>query len=319
MEKPTALAYQVSSEVSALFYRKPDKALEEAEQAIELNVNDPAGHLAMAAALLKAGKPSEAVKSIRTAMRHDPEYPAYYLNRLAQAQYLMGEFEDAVEALEESAKRNPYDDWTFAYLAAAYAQLGDAGKAKKALEKANELRAKVGWGPLAIEHAQNREGFINTRYIFKWFGDLKSLRDGLRKAGVPNGNEWRSLVTYEDTGPEVKGAVSIDSNAAKTLHERGVPFIDVYYQWGRKRIPGAHYLEMWSYDFNEVLLSRIVQKNQEVVLYSSRGAGGDRILNAVGLAVTWGYEKVYFFKNGMAAWEKAGYPVDHENIDVGIL
>jgi rhodanese-related sulfurtransferase len=74
---------------------------------------------------------------------------------------------------------------------------------------------------------------------------------------------------------------------------------------------------MWSYDFNEVLLSKIVQKNQEVVLYSSRGIGGDRILNALGLAVSWGFEKVYFYRNGMAEWGKAGYPVDDEKIDVG--
>jgi len=54
-----------------------------------------------------------------------------------------------------------------------------------------------------------------------------------------------------------------------------------------------------------------------VVLYSSRGIGGDRILNAVGLAVTWGFEKAYFYKDGMAEWEKAGYLVDNEKIDVG--
>ena len=317
MEKPTALAYQVSSEFSNIFYRKPDKALKEAEQAIKLNTSDPAGHLAMAAALLKAGKPAEAAKSVRTAMRHDPEYPAFYLNRLAQAQYQMGEFADAVETLEASVKRNPYDDWTFVYLAATYGQLGDKGNAKKALEKANDLRAKVGWGALAIELGNNREGIADTRYIFKWFGDLKSLRDGLRKAGVPNGNEWRSLLTFEDSVPDIKGAISIDSDTAKNLHERGVPFIDVYFEWGTKRIPGAHYLQMWSYEFNEVLLSKIVQKNQEVVLYSAQGVNGDRVLNAAGLAVTWGYEKVYLFFDGMAEWEKAGYPIDDKKIEIG--
>ncbi|NCF68760.1 MAG: tetratricopeptide repeat protein [Chloroflexi bacterium] len=319
MERPSALAYQVSSEMSALFYRKPDKALKEAEQAIKINANDPAGHLAMAAALLKAGKQAEAAKSVRTAMRHDPEFPAFYLNRLAQAQYQMGEFADAVETLETSAKRNPYDDWTFVYLVAAYGQLGDEVKAKKALEKANELRATVGWGALTIELAQNREGIDGTRYIFKWFGDLKSLRDGLRKAGVPNGNEWRNLLTRDDTGAIINGAKLIGSNTAKSLHERGVPFIDVFFLWGEKRIPGAHYLEMWAYDFNEVLLSKIVQKNQEVVLYSSRAdVSGDRALNAVALAVTRGYEKVYFYKNGMVEWQKAGYPIDNKKIDVGV-
>jgi tetratricopeptide (TPR) repeat protein len=316
MERPSALTYQVSSERSTLFYRKPDKALGEAEQAIAVNANDPAGHLAMAAALLKAGKPVEAAESVRTAMRHDPDYPAYYLNRLAQAQYQMGRFQDAVETFETAANRNPDDDWTFVYLVAAYGQLGDEGKAKKALERANKLRAKAGWGAVTVLTATLEKPGSQIRYYIKWFGDLKSFRDGLRKAGVPSGYEWKSLVTVEDTGEEIKGAISIDTSTAKKLHARGVPFIDVYFEWGRKRIPDALYLDMWSYDFNETLLSKIIQKKQEVVLYSSRGKGEYFLPDATALAVTWGYEKVYYYKDGLAEWGKAGYPIDSEKVEV---
>ena len=316
MEMPTTLAYQVSSESSTLFYRKPDKALKEAELAIASNANDPAGHLAMAAALLKAGKPVDAADSVRIAMRHDPEYPAFYLNRLAQAQYLMGAYDNAVETLETSAKHNPDNDWTFIYLVAAYGQLGDEQKAQKALEKANELRARTGWGALTVELGAQRGRDNQTRYLFKWFGDLKSLRDGLRKAGVPYGNEWRRLVTYEGVDTKIKGAVSIDNSTAKMLHERGVPFIDVYHQWGNKRIPGANYLEIITYDFNEVLLSKIVRKNQDLVIYGSRPRDNEKAISAVALAVMWGYEKVYYYKDGLTNWEKAGYPIDNEKIEV---
>jgi len=317
MENPSALSYQISAESSTIFYRKPDKALEEAELAIASNANDPAGHLAMAAALLEAGSPVEAAKSVRTAMRLDPDYPAYYLNRLAQAQYQMGAFQDAVDTLETSAKRNPNDDWTFVYLVAAYGQLGNKEKAQEALEKANALRAKVGWGALAVEHGMEPEqDSWFTRYLFRWFGDLKAVRDGLRKAGVPFGNEWRSLVTYAGTEVNVQGAIAIDNKTAKVLHERGVPFVDIFYLWGEKRIPGAHYLEMFSYDFNEVLLSKIAQKNQEVVLYSSQDRESELMTSAVALAVTWGYEKLYYYKDGLKRWEKAGYPIDDEDIDV---
>jgi TolB-like protein/tetratricopeptide (TPR) repeat protein len=317
MENPSALSYQISAESSTIFYRKPDKALEEAELAIASHANDPAGHLAMAAALLEAGSPVEAAKSVRTAMRLDPDYPAYYLNRLAQAQYQMGAFQDAVDTLETSAKRNPNDDWTFVYLVAAYGQLGNKEKAQEALEKANALRAKVGWGALAVEHGMEPEqDSWFTRYLFRWFGDLKAVRDGLRKAGVPFGNEWRTLVTYAGTEVNVQGAIAIDNKTAKVLHERGVPFVDIFYLWGEKRIPGAHYLEMFSYDFNEVLLSKIAQKNQEVVLYSSQDRESELITSAVALAVTWGYEKLYYYKDGLKRWEKAGYPIDDEDIDV---
>jgi 3-mercaptopyruvate sulfurtransferase SseA len=114
----------------------------------------------------------------------------------------------------------------------------------------------------------------------------------------------------------MQGRIAIDNKTAKVLHERGVPFVDIFYLWGEKRIPGAHYLEMFSYDFNEVLLSKIAQKNQEVVLYSSQDRESELMTSAVALAVTWGYEKLYYYKDGLKRWEKAGYPIDDEDIDV---
>ena len=80
---------------------------------------------------------------------------------------------------------------------------------------------------------------------------------------------------------------------------------------------------MFSYDFNEVRLSKIIQKNQDVVLYSTWGDGERWLINAAALAVTWGYEKVHYYKDGLSGWEnagypidKAGYPIDKEKIDV---
>jgi len=321
MEQPSALTYQISSERSAIAYQKPDRAISEAKLAIELNGNDPAGHLAMAAALLKAGKPVEAIKSVHTAMRLDPIYPAFYLNRLAQAQYLMGQFQDAAETLEKSAKRNPDDDWTYVFLTATYGQLGNAEKAKQAVERANELRAQAGWGALTIELANDRERRgSDFRYYFKWFGDLKPMRTGLRKAGVPWGNEWKSLQTYKDGKLEINGAMPIDDNTAKMLHERGVPFIDIWWQWPQKRIPNSHYLDIYAYEYNEVTLSEIARRDQELVIYHSRGmvVGGRWMANAAALAVTWGFKKIYYYEGGLHGWEKAGYPVDRSQADSAV-
>ena len=103
---------------------------------------------------------------------------------------------------------------------------------------------------------------------------------------------------------------------SKILHQRGVQFIDVFYDWGRKRIPGSHYLEMFSHDFNEATLSKIVQKNQEVALYSTWGDGERFLIQAAARAVTWGFENVHYYKDGLGGWEKAGYPVDSEKIEV---
>jgi len=304
MQRPSALAYQVASERSAFLDRKPVKALEYAKQAIALDINDPAGHLAMANALLKAGQPVEAIASVRTAMRLDPRFPASYLTRLGTMQYAQGQYENATISWVEATRRNADDEWAFIYLAAAYGQLNRTEEAAKAIDKANRLRAKSGWGALTIETVSDHRRYGPRRYYFKWFGDYKHLLEGLRKAGLKTETKWRHLIS---SGTEVKGAKTIDAEAAKVLHERGVIFIDADFKWIQSRIPGTHLLEWWRYHFNEVLLSEIVGKNQEVVIYSSDERWATK---AVARAVSWGFEKVYLFPFAKEKWKAAGYPLD---------
>lgn len=309
MEQPSALTHQVASERAAYFQRKPDKALFEAERAIALDNNDPAGHLAMANALLKANRATEAVESVRTAMRLDPHYPASYVTRLGQAQFAMGQYENAAKTLETAAKRNPNDDWTFVYLAAAYGQLGSDDKAKLAVEKANFLRAKGGWGMLTSQNTRART-IHGAHNHFQWVGDYKPLREGLRKAGVTSEADWHSLKILGPSGPEVKGATTIDAATAKALHDRGVTFIDVYIKGLNYRIPGAFLLEEYTDEFNDARLAAIVDKHQEVVIYSSRAGDVDFVPRSTARAVSWGYEKVYYFRDGLNGWQAAGYPVE---------
>jgi tetratricopeptide (TPR) repeat protein len=309
MEQPSALTYQIASERAAYFQRKPDKALAQAERAIALDANDPAGHLAMATALLKANRLAEAENSVRTAMRLDPHSPASYFTKLGQVQFAMGQYKNAAETLEKAANRNPDDDWVFVYLAATYGQLERSEEAILAVEKANALRAKSGWGALTIQTVGDHRQGSGRRYYFKWFGDYKPLREGLRKAGVTHETNWSSLLSSGASGFEVKGAKTIDVETAKTLHERGVPFIYMHFTWEQGRVPGAYYLDRYYYEFNEVRLAEIVGKTQEVVIYGR--SGDDRgAAEAAARAVTWGYENVYFFRDGLDKWKAAGYPMD---------
>ena len=308
MQQPTALAHQVASERAAFFQRKPDNALLEAEAALELNANDPAGHLAMANALLKAGMAAEAVESVRSAMRLDPHYPASYLTRLGQAQYALGQYENAASTLEAASQQNPDDNWNFVYLTATYGQLGRELKAQQAMDRANELRAQEGWGVLTLHNTRRRNYYEGLNY-FQWTGDYKPLREGLRKAGVKHEREWRSL----SSSAEVTGATTIDAKTAKILHERGVPFIDVFITWLKGRIPGSYFLEEYTDEFNDARLAEIVDKNQEVVIYSSRSSHDQYIIRATARAVSWGFKKVYFFPAGLGKWKAAGYPVETEN------
>ena len=300
---PSALTYQVASEHAAARRRKPDRALSEAERAIALDANSPAGYLAMANALLKAGRPAEALENVRTAMRLDPHYPASYLTRLAQAQFALGRYQDAAATLEQAAKRNPEDDWTYVYLAAAYGHLGREEDAMAAVRKADALRAKLGWGPLTLQT-------LRQSRFFRWTGDMTSLREGLVNAGVSVGRaDWVALVSTVTTGFEVEGATTIDVVTAKAMHDRGVPFVDVDQRWMQGHIPGAYYLRMGYGEFSEVRFSTIIRKDQEFVVY---GFGGTRrtAASASARVVTWGFEKVYFFREGIEGWISAGFPVE---------
>ncbi len=305
--RPIPLTYQLASERAAYLYRTADAALVEAERAIAMDANDPAGHVAMAAALIKDGRAAEAIASIRTAMRLDPLYPSIYLSLLGQAHFAAGQYHQAVESFTQAAERNPDNDWTAVYLAAAYGQLGLKEQAARALQKARELRAKSGWGELTLLMADKHK---TNRYYFKWFGDYKPLRAGLLKAGIKTGLEWKNLVSFNDLDFSVDGATEIDVETAKKLHDRGVRFIDTHYFWHEQRIPEARFLDVWAYEFNDVALSNIVNKTEEVVIYSSHSHDAKWLPQGVALAVSWGYQNIYYFKNGLERWKQAGHTVE---------
>jgi len=309
MRFPTALTHQVASEMAAYFRGSPDKALTEAGNAIALDVNDPAGHLAMATALMKSGKPNDAIESMRHAMRLDPHYPASYLTRLGRAQYDLGQYAEAAVTLESSTRRNPQDDRAFIFLAAAYGHLGRIEEARSAVRSTNTIRESNGWSKLI-------RADINH---WKWVSDRKNLQDGLAKAGVEYGRQWADRIVTVDAVADlidVVGATEIGIEKAKQLHDRGVTFIDVGNRYSKGHIPGAHGL-LWSYqrnywflprEFNEVRLLKIVDKTQEVVIYGEGWIGISASASAY--AVDRGFQKVYFFDEGFYQWKQAGYPID---------
>jgi tetratricopeptide (TPR) repeat protein len=309
MNNPSTLAHQVASERAAYLQRTAGKAIDQADLAIALDTNDPAGYLAMANALIKADKPDEAVDLVRRAMRLDPHFPASYLTRLGRAQFAMGDYEGAAATFDRAAGRNPENDWTFVYLAAAYGHLGNQQDAKIAVEAANALRAQRGWSTLTLENVDKERAFGERVAVLP---ERKSLREGLGQAGVAAGTEWMALVKTAPTGFEVEGAATIDAEAAKALHARDVNFVDLRRRawWSRGRIPGAHNLYALD-DFDEARLLEIVSKDEEVVIY---GVGEERqMATAAAKAVAWGFQKVYYLDDGFDGWKNAGYPVEKNN------
>lgn len=108
----------------------------------------------------------------------------------------------------------------------------------------------------------------------------------------------------------VAGATTVDAVVAKTLFDRGVPFVDVRTEelWDLSRVPGAIFLELFT-AFNEANILKVAAKDQEVVIYCA-GANCNRSSKACAKAIKWGFQKVYYFRDGFPAWQAAGYPTD---------
>jgi hypothetical protein len=135
------------------------------------------------------------------------------------------------------------------------------------LKTFNELRAKAGMSDPVTLQSIVIWGFKEQKDIERW-------REGLRRAGVPPGREpvaaAEDLIYHTEKGPEVKGATTVDVATAKALFDRGVPFVDVRGNspWAKGYIPGAVHLEPYSV-FSKIELSKIVKKDDEVVIHCS--------------------------------------------------
>jgi adenylate cyclase len=305
MKDPKPLAYFVASSMHRTEGRYQE-SIDDATRAIVLDANDPVGYVAMAKALIYAGRPAEGADAIKKAMRLNPYYPPAYLRTLGFAQFGMEQFEEAAASYEEAIKRDPNEDWQQLELAATYGHLGREQEAKSALKTFNELRAKAELNYTLTMRVVGLWGFKEQKDVERW-------REGLRRAGVPPGTEpvdaWRNLISRTEKGKEVKGATTVDAAIAKALFDRGVPFVDVRTEYQRELgyIPGAVNLEVTSV-FSKIELSKIVKKDEEVVIYCSSSWSSWSTLSCA-QAVFWGYKKVYYFRDGFDGWKTAGYPV----------
>jgi tetratricopeptide (TPR) repeat protein len=173
MKTPTALVYQVTSRM-LIDLHEHEEAITKAQRAITFDPNDADGYLAMAYALIHAGRPEEALDFVKTAMRLDPNYPAYYLFVVGLAHFNMERFEDAANSFKRALKHNPINYLPLIHLAAAYAYLDLKQEAAAAIQELNKALPIVSVG--FVKHP--------TMSRYKDPVDKDRLIDGLRKAGL---------------------------------------------------------------------------------------------------------------------------------------
>lgn len=117
-------------------------------------------------------------------------------------------------------------------------------------------------------------------------------------------------VEAEYNSPEhVEGSITTSVQQAKALFDKGVVFIDVRNPrlYAKGHIVGAHHLDLKN-GFSEDALAALVDREQPLVIYCS-GVKCSRSYRASAKAVSWGFNKVHYFRGGIVDWKNAGYPV----------
>jgi TolB-like protein/class 3 adenylate cyclase len=320
MKVPNSLAHTLQSKV-LVSQSRYQEAVVESEKAVALDGNKATAYAGLANALILAGKPAEGADLIRKSMRLDPHHPPGHLITLGQAQFEMDQFKEAAATFERAVKRNVDDEFPWIYLASSYGHLGRIKDADDAIESANDLRAKRRESFLILER-NLRGSHFQGEIDFSRVGGVQAqerVRAGLTEIAALT---WQNLVTHVEGLDghwfKVKGATMIDEHTAKSLHDRGVTFVDARLEQLRNKeglIPRSVSLPVPRSNtpntrrLTEKALMNILDKTDEVVFYSGAQASGEESAFASAKALNWGYQNVFYFWRFLD-WKEAGYPVE---------
>jgi Flp pilus assembly protein TadD len=180
---PTPLAHQVESQIS-WDYRQFERALSEAKQAVALDPNDPEGHLAMAWALIFAGRAEAAIASTKTGLRLDPNFPGSHLFALGTAQLMLEHYDEAQATLQRALAFNPENFGILLPLGIAYARTGQQEEAKVTLQKYDNF---------SIFESPKIENYMSW-WPFRRETDIRLFGGGLIKAGLCCENQFEAYI-----------------------------------------------------------------------------------------------------------------------------
>jgi len=124
-----------------------------------------------------AGQFGEALESLDRSFALNPFYPDVYLQFQAQAYYQLGRYLEAAASSRRRILRNPEIDSSRVLLAACYGQMGLVEEAREAWREL--LRVNPDY---SLEQRRKVLPYKNP-------GDFDRVVEGLRKAGLPEGNK----------------------------------------------------------------------------------------------------------------------------------
>ena len=123
--------HRILAAVNLSLHRDHDKALYHQERALALNPNDDLIVVQQGEVLTWIGQAEQGIEWIQKAMRLNPYHPERFWNHLGRAYFVARRYGEAVKAFQRITRA---DYSHLAFLAACYAQLGDAAAAKAAVQ-----------------------------------------------------------------------------------------------------------------------------------------------------------------------------------------
>jgi adenylate cyclase len=148
-----------------------DKAVYHQARALSLNPNDDLIVVQQGELATWLGQAEEGIEWIRKAMRLNPYHPARFWHHLARAYFVARRYAEAAEAVQRIV---PPDHFHLAFIAACYAEMGNAAGA------AEQVREVLKRKP---DFSVERDYLPTLHY--KRESDLAHHRQSLLKAGLP--------------------------------------------------------------------------------------------------------------------------------------
>lgn len=123
---------------------------------------------------------------------------------------------------------------------------------------------------------------------------------------------WITLgaaVQAQEAPQVVDGAMTINARQAKILYDYGAMFVDVRSsrEWGWGHVEGAVHLDLAD-RFSALALPHWSRKQPLVIYCDSEVCPRGALASS--LAVSWGYQQVFYFRSGYFAWQLLDYPQD---------
>ncbi len=148
------------------------RGIKAAERAVQLAPGHAENTYILGDVLTMAGRPQEGLRALTRAIRLSPVRPHHYVYSLGVCYYTMGEYESAINALEEAIRIEPDSVASRAWLTSVFV---DAGKNDDARSMADEVMriepkfSSMKWKEVVFKDAARNERVLNN----------------LRKAGLP--------------------------------------------------------------------------------------------------------------------------------------